>query len=166
MYDITLFVAIDLDGVIGRNGAVPWRLSRDMRHFAETTTGYLTIMGRKTWDSLPEKFRPLPNRTNVVLTRDTNFQAKGCLVFQNHEDVLKLCEVSGQAFVIGGAEIYNLFLPFARRILMTEVNTRVENGDTFFPRLGPEWKKKLLWRYEADAKNDFSFWVIELTRDT
>lgn len=164
MHHITLIVAMDKNGVIGKGGELPWRLSRDMKHFAETTTGKTVVQGRKTYDSLPPRFKPLPNRRNIIMTRQESFTAPGCIVVHSVEEVLALASLTAEVFVIGGVEIYEAFLPYADKIFLTEVDAEIENGDAFFPPLGPEWRRKLLWRHDADQKNDFAFWVIELTR--
>jgi dihydrofolate reductase len=121
------------NGVIGADGSIPWRLPGEQRMFKERTMGATVVMGRATWDSLPERFRPLPGRRNVVLTRDPRWRADGAVVARSVDDV------TGDDFwVIGGAEIYRAFLPRAGHIVRTTVDLEVA-GDTYAPPLGPEW---------------------------
>jgi dihydrofolate reductase len=115
------------NGVIGRGGKLPWRIPEDMRRFKALTIGKPCIMGRRTWDSLPKK--PLPDRPNIVITRDGNFRADGAVVVHSLDDALLHAGNDTEVCVIGGAEIYKAALPRARRIHLTEVHADVE-GDT------------------------------------
>ena len=158
---IALVVARASNGVIGRNGVVPWRISADMQHFRRVTMGKPCIMGRKTWDSLPKK--PLPGRTNIVITRDRAFQAEGAVVVHTFEQALARTEVEApeEITVIGGAEIYRLALPHAGRVYLTEVHTDIE-GDTFMPPLDPaEWTEIVRERHELGGDHPFSFVTLE-----
>ena len=112
---LTLVVAIARNGVIGQDNRLPWHLPEDLAHFKALTTGHAVIMGRKTWASLPPKFRPLPQRLNIVVTRDPAFRADGAVVVHSLPDAVAAAG-DKQAFVIGGAEIYGLALPLAERI--------------------------------------------------
>ncbi len=133
---LTVIAAVARNGVIGRAGAIPWRLPADMAHFRALTRGCPVIMGRRTWDSLPERFRPLPERTNIVVTRQAGWQAAGALsatslaaaVAQAHT----VTPPAGSVFVIGGAELYGQALPGADRLELTELQVDIE-GDTVFP---------------------------------
>jgi dihydrofolate reductase len=119
-------------GVLGRDGALPWRLPEDQRMFRELTTGSTVVMGRRTWDSLPERFRPLPGRRNVVLTRDPSWsQAERA---GSVEEALAL----GDLWVIGGAEVYAAFLPYADEIVRTEIDADFA-GDVLAPALDGSW---------------------------
>lgn len=131
---ISLVVARAANGVIGNKGAIPWRIPEDMRHFKAITMGKPCIMGRKTWDTLPKK--PLPGRTNIVVTRDEAFVAEGAVVVHAFEEALKRAEAESpeEIAVIGGAEIYRAALPCAARIHLTEVHADVE-GDVHMPVL-------------------------------
>jgi dihydrofolate reductase len=129
---VSLVAAVARGGVIGRDGAVPWHLSEDMARFRELTTGHAVVMGRRTWDSLPERFRPLPGRRNVVVTRNPDWQAEGAERVGSLDEALRRLEDEERVFVIGGAEIYAAALPFADELLLTEIDLDVE-GDTFFP---------------------------------
>jgi dihydrofolate reductase len=129
---VCLVAAIARDGVIGRDGDIPWRLPEDMVRFRELTMGYPVVMGRRTWESLPDQFRPLPGRGNVVVTRDPEWSAQGADRAGSIEDALALLESETRVFVIGGGEIYRAALPFADELLLTEIDAEVE-GDTTFP---------------------------------
>lgn len=129
-----------MDKVIGANGSIPWHVPEDMAHFKEMTAGATVLMGRKTWESLPERFRPLPGRKNIVLTRQAGYSAPGAEVWNE----LPWPVAPGAAiwtpdpeetlWVIGGAELYELMLPLAEEVVVTEVNVAVI-GDTFAPSL-------------------------------
>jgi dihydrofolate reductase len=147
--------------VIGRDGGLPWHLPSDMKHFKELTTGGTVIMGRRTWESIPERFRPLPERRNIVLSR-AGFTAAGAEVAPSLTAALAACE--GSCFVIGGGATYAEALPLAGRVYATEVDGAVE-GDTFFPTLDPA-----RWRVTSSAapvqENGFSFVVRVYERTT
>jgi dihydrofolate reductase len=123
--------------VIGRDGTLPWRLPEDMAHFRELTTGATVIMGRRTWESLPERFRPLPGRVNIVLTSSPDWAADGATVAHSLPDAL--AQVDGDAWVIGGASVYAAALPLAERLEVTEVNDEFD-GDVFAPEIGASWQ--------------------------
>ena len=130
---VSLLAAVARNGVIGRGGAIPWHLPEDLARFRELTTGYAVVMGRKTWDSLPGRFRPLPGRRNVVLTRDPEWTAEGAERAGSLEEAFTLLGHEDAVFVIGGAEIYATALPFADALLLTEVDGEIA-GDAFFPQ--------------------------------
>ena len=138
MSRINLIYARAANGVIGKNGAMPWHLPEDLAHFKRLTLGWPVIMGRKTWDSLPAKFRPLPGRTNVVITRQPGWQAPGAEPVCSLDEALKLCSQSEEVWVIGGAQIFAQAEPLAARIEVTEIAQDFA-GDVFAPRLGPHW---------------------------
>src|ERR1700749_597303 len=125
---ISLIAAHSENRVIGKNNDLPWKLPDDMKYFMQTTKGHHVVMGRKNYDSLPEKFRPLPNRTNIVVTRQKAFKAPGCIVSNSLEKALDICRNNGEreAFVIGGAEIYEASLPVANRLYLTEIHATIE----------------------------------------
>src|ERR1700742_4302886 len=127
MSEIVLVVAIAQNGVIGKDGAIPWHISEDMKRFKALTLGHTVVMGRKTWDSLPKK--PLPGRVNVVVTRQKDWQADGATVASSLGQATS--GTSGAVMIIGGAEIYERALPLATRIELTEVH-RAFDGDAFF----------------------------------
>jgi len=126
---ITLVVAMANNGVIGRDGGLPWRIPADLKHFKAVTLGKPVIMGRRTWRSLG---RPLPGRMNIVLTRDPNLPATGAHVVTSPAEALAVAGPVEEVMVIGGADIYREFLPLARRMHLTEVHEEVA-GDTHFP---------------------------------
>ena len=127
-------------GVIGANNQLPWHLPEDLAHFKRTTLGCPVIMGRKTWDSLPPKFRPLPGRLNVVVTRQADWQAEGALRAGSVEDAMHLCREARDAWVIGGAEIYAQAAPLASTAVVTEIDADFA-GDAFAPTLGADWRE-------------------------
>ncbi|MGY1644504.1 dihydrofolate reductase [Geodermatophilus sp. SYSU D00703] len=124
-------------GVIGADGALPWHLPEDLGLFRALTTGSTVVMGRRTWESLPGRFRPLPGRTNVVLTTDPSWAADGARRAGSVEEVLG---DGGDLWVIGGGRVYAAFLPHADRLVVTDVDTQVD-GDTWAPAPGPEWRQ-------------------------
>jgi dihydrofolate reductase len=134
---LSIVVAYGSNRVIGVDGDLPWRLPTDMAFFRETTMGHPVIMGRKTWESIPPKFRPLPGRRNLVLSRDPEYAADGAEVFGSFEEALRAAEGAGA--VIGGGHTYAEALPSVDRIYATEVEL-APDGDTFFPPLGDEWR--------------------------
>jgi dihydrofolate reductase len=129
---LAILAAIARGGVIGRDNAIPWRLPEDARRFRELTTGHAVVMGRRTWESLPDRVRPLPDRRNVVVTRNPAWSARGAERAGSLQEALGLLAGAARVFVIGGAEIYEDALPLADELLLTEVEADVE-GDTVFP---------------------------------
>jgi dihydrofolate reductase len=129
---LSLVAAVARGEVIGRGGTLPWHLPEDMARFRELTMGHPVVMGRRTWDSLPDRFRPLPGRRNVVVTRNETWAADGAERAGSLDDALELLEDTPQGFVIGGAEVFAEALPLADELLLTEIDLEVE-GDTFFP---------------------------------
>ena len=129
---VSLLAAVARGGVIGRQGSIPWRLPEDARRFRELTMGHPVVMGRKTWDSLPERFRPLPGRRNVVVTRNPEWEAEGAERAATLADALRLLDGAPRVFVIGGGELYAAALPLADELLLTEIELDVE-GDAVFP---------------------------------
>lgn len=158
--EIVLVAAVAKNGVIGRDNALPWRLKGDMQFFRRTTIGHTVVMGRKTWDSLG---RPLPNRHNVVVTRNAAFKAEGAEVASSLETALA-AGGDGSIFVIGGAEIYRQALPYADRLLITEVDAEVE-GDACFPAFDHSaFVESARVLHPADADNDFPYSLVEYRR--
>jgi dihydrofolate reductase len=125
------------DGVIGADGGLPWHLPEDLKLFRALTTGSTVVMGRRTWESLPERFRPLPGRTNVVLTSDDSWSAEGA---RRAASVAEVLAEHPAVWVIGGGAVYNAFLPHADRLVVTDVDVRVE-GDTWAPAVGAGWER-------------------------
>ena len=126
------------NGVIGRDGQLPWHLPEDLAHFKRTTLGCPVIMGRKTWDSLPPKFRPLPGRLNIVVTRQLDWHADGAVRAGSLDAALAACPRGTTAWVIGGAELYALALPLAEELVVTEIDEPFD-GDALAPPLDAAW---------------------------
>ena len=135
---VGLVWAQDRDGVIGRDGALPWHLPEDLAHFRALTRGATVVMGRATWESLPERFRPLPGRRNVVLSRRPGYRAAGADVRDSLDAAL--ADVEGPVWVIGGAQVYAQAQSLADRAAVTEVDVRVD-GDALAPRLDARWQR-------------------------
>lgn len=153
---LNLIFARAANGVIGLNNALPWHLPEDMAHFKRTTLGCPVIMGRKTWDSLPPKFRPLPGRINIVVTRQADWQAEGALRAASIPEAIAHCPPGSTAWVIGGAEIYALAQPQAARAMVTEIEADYV-GDAFAPQFGPEWQEVSRERHTAASGLAYSF---------
>lgn len=158
---IALIYARAANGVIGRDGTMPWHLPEDLAHFRALTQGHPVVMGRKTWDSLPERFRPLPGRRNIVLTRQTQWQAPGAERADSLRQALTLCEQAPEVWVIGGAQIYSQAEPLAERIEVTEINQRFE-GDAHAPQLGAQWVES--GRSSGVSKTGLGYSFVSLTR--
>jgi dihydrofolate reductase len=129
---VVIVAAIARNGVIGRNGTLPWRLPEDLARFKALTMGYAVVMGRKTWESLPDRVRPLPGRRNVVVSRNPAWEAHGAERAGSLAEALRLLEGEERVYVIGGAELYAAALPLADELALTEIEAEVE-GDTHFP---------------------------------
>lgn len=145
---MNLIFARARNGVIGKNNTLPWHLPEDLAHFKATTLGQPVIMGRKTWDSLPPKFRPLPGRMNIVVTRQAQWQSDGAHAAHSVEEALSLCPTDAQPWVIGGAELYRLALPLATRVVVTEIDADYE-GDALAPKLDATWQEASRTRHVA-----------------
>ena len=128
MTDVKIIVALGKDGAIGRNGDLIWKIPDDLKRFKALTTGHPVIMGRKTWESLPKK--PLPGRRNIVLTRQKDFEAPGAEISATMEEALTMTQ-NESPFIIGGAQIYEEFLPLASELYLTEVEEECEEADAF-----------------------------------
>ena len=135
---LNLIYARAANGVIGKDNQLPWHLPEDLAHFKRHTSGCPVLMGRKTWDSLPPRFRPLPGRRNLVLTRQSDWHAEGAERCDSLEDALARCAEAPEVWVIGGAQLYAQALPHAQRVVVTEIGQNFE-GDAFAPTLGSEW---------------------------
>ncbi|MDX2233705.1 MAG: dihydrofolate reductase [Hyphomonadaceae bacterium] len=162
---VAFVVAAARGGVIGANGAIPWRLKTDMQHFRAVTMGKPVVMGRKTWESLKG---PLKGRDNIVLTRDSRFRAPGAWSFPALDAALACARARAAArgadevCIIGGAEIYALALPLADRVHLTDVDADVP-GDAFMPALGPDWREVSARAVAAgpDDQHPMRFRVLE-----
>lgn len=161
MTTLVLIVARARNGVIGANGALPWRLPEDLAHFKRATMGHPIIMGRKTWQSIG---RPLPGRRSIVVTRDRGFKAIGAEVVHSLDDALALTRDAAEVFVIGGAQLYAEALPRTDRILLTALDADFD-GDTQFPLPpGGEWTETARVHHGPTAQRSFGFDFVELER--
>ena len=165
---VALIVAMDQQRGIGRNNDLMWHLPDDMQFFKQTTQGHIVIMGRKNYDSIPERFRPLPGRENVVLTRNAAFHADGCKVFNDLKACLEFYanETERTVFIIGGGEIYRLAMN--ANIIDVMYITRVDknyDADTFFPEFDEQfWEVEKVLEHSTDEKHDAGFRVLKYTR--
>lgn len=149
---LSIIVAVSDNGVIGFENSLPWRLSSDLKRFKSITMGNSILMGRKTFESLPKL---LPGRKTVILTRQPNYEVDGAVVVDSLETAIDVCRDETEAFVIGGAEIYDQAIALASKIYLTKVHAQIE-GDTFFPKI--DWKDWNLFSEEqlpADEKNQY-----------
>ena len=154
--NINMIFARAANGVIGHNNAMPWHLPEDLVHFKKLTLGSPVIMGRNTWDSLPAKFRPLPGRANVVITRQANWQAAGAQTADSLPGALALCQAASDVWIIGGAQIYALAEPFACRIEVTELAQEFA-GDAYAPQLSAGWVEASREQHNSAAGLTYSF---------
>ena len=154
---ISLIAAMGKNRVIGKNNSLPWKLPEDMKRFKELTLGKPVIMGRKTFESIG---KPLPNRKNIILTRDKNYKAKECIVVHSKEDALKAAEGNEEIMIIGGEQIFREFLQKADKMYLTFIDEYFE-GDTYFPEYNrDEWKEV----QREEHKNDYKYTFVNLER--
>ena len=147
--------------VIGINNTLPWRLPADLKHFRQLTTGHAVIMGRRNYESIG---KPLPERTNIVVTQNPHYQAPGCVVVHSIDDALQRAANDPEIFIIGGAKIYAQTLDRADRLYLTLVHATVP-GDTYFPEFNrAEWIEHGKERHEADEKNSYAYSFITLDK--
>jgi dihydrofolate reductase len=144
------------NGVIGKDNAMPWHLPEDLAHFKRTTLGAPVIMGRKTWDSVPPRFRPLPGRRNIVITRQADWHAEGAERAATLDEAIALCADVPAAWITGGTEIFKLALPHAHTAVITEIDADFE-GDVFAPQLGPDWREVARERHVSKTGLGYSF---------
>ncbi len=164
MTHITLVLAMADNGTIGDANAIPWRLPEDMRRFKALTLGKPVVMGRKTWESLPKK--PLPRRTNIVVTRDAAYRAQDAVIATTIEAAIARAkeESPEDIMVIGGAEIYRAALPLATHIELTEIHGDIE-GDTKFPFDRTQWCETAREDHQTDAGLAYSFVTLQRTKN-
>ncbi len=154
---ISLIVAYDKNLGIGKKNTLPWKLSEDLKNFKKITENNYIVMGRKTFESIG---RPLPNRKNIILTRDKEYKQDKCLIINNTQDVLNFAASKPhyEIFIIGGAEIYKEFLEHGDRLYITKVDTEMSDLDAFFPNLNKDKFKRIGHKeYSKDEKNEFNF---------
>ena len=158
---VSLIVAMDENRVIGHEGRLPWHLPADMKYFKTVTMGKPLIMGRNTYGSIG---KPLPGRTNIVITKDANYQAPGCLVVHSVEEALTRVIDHPEVMVMGGAALYEQLLPRASRIYVTEVHAQLA-GDTYFPTFDlDEWREVSRSDHVADDNNPYAYSFVVLER--
>ena len=158
---------MDSDRGIGKNNDLMWHLPKDMKFFKDTTQGQIVVMGRKNYDSIPEKYRPLPNRLNVVLTRNENFEASNCLVFHSLEECLTHFKEESEriVFIIGGGEIYKQALGFSNRLYITQVKSNFDSADTYFPKWQADlWSLDYCESHGIDETHKYAFDLCVLNR--
>jgi len=155
---LSLIAAVARNGAIGKDNTLLWREPEDQKHFRRVTMGCPVIMGRKTWDSLPARFRPLPGRRNVVVTRDAAWRAEGAEAVASIDAALALLAGTDKAFVIGGAEIYALAMPLADELVLTEIDADLE-GETFFPN----WDRTRFTCAAREPREGYSFVTYKRT---
>ncbi|MGQ0829755.1 MAG: dihydrofolate reductase [Bacteroidota bacterium] len=163
---ISIIVAVAENNVIGKDNALIWHLPADMKFFKEKTMGHCVITGRKNYESIPEKFRPLPNRTNIIITRQKNYHAPGAIVVGSVKEAIEKAKETGdkEIFIIGGAEIFKQTLYLTDKIYYTRIYHSFE-GDTFFPELNTEeWKETSRKDHYPDEKNKHRYSFIEFEK--
>ena len=137
---VSLIVAKSKNNVIGNKGKLPWNISEDLNRFKELTTDNVVIMGRKTYESLPKKSKPLPNRINIIISRDENYTVPNCLVFNDIKTAIRKAGTNKEVFIIGGEQVYKEGLRYTDKIYVTEVDGEFK-GDAYFPILNKTWKE-------------------------
>lgn len=160
--NLSVIVAMDRNGVIGKDNDLPWHLSSDLKHFKAITMGKPIVMGRKTHESIG---RPLPGRENIVVTRNINYKTEGCTVVNSLEVLSDYCHGHNEIMIMGGAELYKQAINKATRLYLTEVQAEVE-GDTFFPEFNhEEWQEVERQDFKADERNDYDYSFVVLERN-
>ncbi|MFC1774605.1 type 3 dihydrofolate reductase [Pseudomonadota bacterium] len=158
---ISLIVALARNRVIGRDNQLPWRLSADLQHFKRLTMGRPIVMGRKTCESIG---KPLPGRTNIVVTRNSSFSAEGCRVVHSIDEALVAAGGADEVMIMGGENLYSQLLPRADRLYLTEVQAEV-SGDAWFPELDQtQWQELERESHRADENNEFDYDFVVLAR--
>lgn len=161
---ISLIAAMDRNRVIGVNGRLPWHLPADMAHFVKMTMGKPVIMGRKTYESIPARFRPLRGRSNIILTRDPDYVAPGCHMAHNAEQALTAAGDAPEVMVIGGQIVYTKFLPLAHRLYLTLIDADFP-GDAHFPAYDPAaWRTSHHETHPADSANPYPYQFLILEK--
>ena len=168
MITISIIVAVSENNVIGKDNKLIWHMPADMKFFKEKTTGHCVITGRKNYESIPEKFRPLPNRTNIIVTRQTEYKAPGAIVVDSIEEAIKKAKETGdtEIFIIGGAEIFKQTIDKINKIYLTKINHSFE-GDTFFPEIDlTQWLEIRREDFLPDEKNKYPYSFIQYINPT
>ena len=157
--NISIIVAISKNGVIGKNNKLAWNLPDDIFYFSKMTMGHSIIMGRKNWDSIPNKWKPLPNRKNIIISRNKNQNINNVDITNSIEKAIKIGRENEdeEIFIIGGGEIYKLGFEFVDKLYITEIKKNIE-GDTFFPKWNKsEWKEISRISHPSDSKHIYDF---------
>jgi len=158
---ISIIVAVAENQVIGSNNKLLWHLKEDLQRFKSLTLGHHIIMGRKTYESVG---RPLPGRTNVIITRDKNYKASGCVIVNSLDDAFNVAKMDNEVFIIGGGEIYRQTLPLTNRIYLTKVHASF-HGDTFFPELNlTDWITESSTKGKPANDDGLAYTFIDLVR--
>ncbi len=160
-----MVVAMDRNRLIGAGNRLPWRLPDDMQWFVQQTMGKPVIMGRKTYESIPTKYRPLKGRQNIVLTRDRSYAAPGATVVHSVEDALAVAGEAEETIIGGGANLYAQLLPQTHKLYLTLVQAELE-GDAYFPEIDESaWRETFRQHHPADERHNFAFTWLILERD-
>ncbi len=163
MTEFSIIVAIAKMNAIGQNNNLLAYISKDLKRFKALTSRHTIIMGRKTFESLPNG--ALPNRRNIVITRNTELKFEGAEVVNSPEEAIELCKNDGEVFIIGGATIYEAFLPKTNKLYLTLINQFFNNADTFFPEINyEEWEETYREEINDDEQNDFNYTFLDLKR--
>ncbi|MCX6290952.1 MAG: dihydrofolate reductase [Bacteroidetes bacterium] len=158
---ISIIVALSENNVVGINNRMPWHLSADLKRVKALTMGHHLVMGRKTYESIG---KPLPGRTNVVITGNKDFQAEGCVLVSSLKEALEISKEDSEVFIFGGGEVFREAMPLVSKIYMTRIHHHFD-GDTRFPELKPgEWKEVLREDFQPDEKNNYQYSFINLER--
>ena len=165
---VSIIVATSNNNVIGKNNDLIWHMPNDMKFFKDTTKGHHVIMGRKNFESIPHKYSPLPNRTNIVITRKKNYKAEGCIVVNSIQNSLMIAEKNNEqeAFIIGGGQIYeiSLKLDIVNKIYLTRIDSEFD-GDTFFPELdNKKWRETARRKCKKDKNHKYNYDFITFER--
>ena len=160
---LCLIAALASNRVIGNGDKMPWHLPEDLAYFRRVTKGFPVIMGRKTWDSLPARFRPLPGRRNIVVSRNAMWRGTGAEAATSLAEAIELAAGAERVFVIGGAELFVQALPLADELRLTEIE-REYTGDSFFPELPPGFAETSRQREHAASPNDFDYDFVTYAR--
>ena len=159
----SIIVAVSENNVIGKDNGLPWKLSADLKRLKSLTMGHHILMGRKTWESLG---KPLPGRTNVVITTQKDYSAPGATLVNSLEEALTVSSGDNEIFIFGGAEIFRKSLPWVNKVYLTRVHAKID-GDAFFPKLDLlEWKIVEIHDHRADDKNEYDYSFITMERIT
>ena len=157
--NISIIAAVSKNQIIGKDNQLVWNLQKDMKYFSNVTKGHSVIMGRRNWDSIPKKWRPLPQRKNIILSKNKELNIRGATVTNTIEEAIEISRSNNddEIFIIGGGEIYNLGIPLSDKLYITEIHSKVD-GDTYFPVWNKkEWKEISRITHQKDKNHNHSF---------